>query len=292
MLRKPTNKVKKNIFLEGVGPKHWRIVYDESLQPLLERFEQACEYTDNGEYNNASLQCNQLIDAEPLFIEPYSCLALIAAWDNNEEEGKLILEKGIETVLAIFPENFFADHNKLEWGWQENRPFLNCYADLGLYYLEYNFLENAQKILENILTMNPNDNQGIRDHLLNCYLKQEYLEEALNLCNKFNDDILPSTNYGKAFILYKLGRLKEAETQFISAMEYSPRVAKELLKTKHIKPKNYGKGPGILVGGQEEAYDYWLSYGHFWKSTPGIIPFIKNCVAKAPKTTRTYDEAD
>lgn len=48
-------------------------------------------------------------------------------------------------------------------------------------------------------------------------------------------------------------------------MRFSSRVAKELIKSKHIKPKDYGKGPGVVIGGQEEAYEYRLSFGQFWK---------------------------
>lgn len=150
--------------------------------------------------------------------------------------------------------------------------------------MEKELFEKAAIIFERILAINPNDNQGMRDPLLHCYLELEKLDKALNLCNQCRDDILVGITYGRALVLYKLGKKEQAKKQFIAAMQSSPRVAKELIKSKHTKPKDYGRNPGIEIGSEEEAYEYWKYYGKIWESTPGAIEFIKDCLTANKKS--------
>lgn len=274
---------KKDIYLEEVGDKEWRFIYGKLLQSKMSRFEDACDAMDNGDHEVAMATFRTLIDEVPEFIDAYNQLGLALSWSGLEKEGQLVLEKGIEIAFTLFPNDFFVNQNRLEWGWLDNRSFLRCYANLGLCYLDNNFYDKAKPIFERILGMNPNDNQGMRDPLLNCYLRLGELEAALNLCNCYPVDTLVGITYGKALVLYKQGKKEEAEKQFTRAMRYSPRVAKELIKPRHIKPIDYGKWPGIAIGSQEEAYEYWLYYGQLWKTTPGMLPFIKNCLAKCKK---------
>lgn len=281
MLRVIDNK--KNISLKKVADKEWQFIYKKSLNSLMNRLYDACDLMDNGFYEKAIPILREIIEKEPTFVDAYNQLGLALAWSGLEEEGQLILEQGIENILSLFPPNFFEDQNLLEWGWLDNRSFLRCYGNLGLCYLDNKRYDKAKLILERILVMNPNDNQGMRDPLLSCYFLLGNLEAAFDLCNRYKEDVLVAITYGRALLLFKQGKKEEAEKQFIKAMRFSPRVAKELIKPKHIKPKDYAMGPGIVVGGQEEAYEYWLSFGQFWKTTPGTLPFIKSCLAKFKK---------
>jgi tetratricopeptide (TPR) repeat protein len=250
---------------------------------LRDRFYAACDAMNSGDYEEAIAVFHAIIDEVPEYIDAYNQLGLALAWSGHEEEGQLILEKGVQTVLALFPRDFFEKHYLLEWGWLDNRPFLRCYANLGLCYLENERYDKAKTIFERILIMNPTDNQGVRDLLLNCYFGLGKLEAALELCNRYQEDLLVGISYGRALALYKLGNRAEAKKQFLAAMRFFPRVAKELIKLRHTKPKDYGVGPGVIIGSQEEAYDYWLSFGQYWKATTTVMPFIKNCIEEFKK---------
>lgn len=273
----------KNIFLEKVGNKQWKFVYSKPLDSLMKEFEAACDIMDDGDYDVAIEKFREIIKEEPYFIDAYNDLGLSLSWSGFEKEAQQIFEEGIKKVLLLFPEKFFEDHHRLEWGWLDNRSFLRCYTNLGLSYFENNQYSKAQSLFENLLMMNPNDNQGIRDPLLNCYFRLKNLDAAYDLCNQYQEDALVGISYGRVLVLFKLGNKDEAERQLIAAMRYSPRVAKEIVKSKHIKPKDYGMGPGIVVGSHEEAYEYWLYFGDLWKVTPGAILFIKNCIEKSKK---------
>lgn len=50
----------------------------------------------------------------------------------------------------------------LPWGYIDNRPFLRCLHGFGLCLWRYERFEEAERIFERILWLNPSDNQGVR----------------------------------------------------------------------------------------------------------------------------------
>src|SRR3990170_3773822 len=57
-------------------------------------------------------------------------------------------------------------------------------------------------------------------------------------------------------------------------MAWSPLVAKELLKTKHPRPRSQFSGT-VAMGGPDEAYDYWEHHSKFWAKTPGAMGWLR-----------------
>jgi tetratricopeptide (TPR) repeat protein len=214
----------------------------------------------------------------PEFFEAYSQLGLTKLFAGHEDEWKPQLEIGLEKILPLFPKDFFESKQHLDWKYEENRGFLGPYANLGFCYFEGGDYTKAKTIFERILTMNPTDNQGVRDPLFNCYMRLNLLDDALALCNRFPEDILPSISFGRALVLFKLGKKQEARDQFISNLEYSPLVADELIKAKHVMPEQYDENPEVELGSEEEAYEYWETYGDLWATTPGALEFATECM--------------
>jgi tetratricopeptide (TPR) repeat protein len=50
----------------------------------------------------------------------------------------------------------------LVWGRIHNRPFLRCLEGYGLCLWRLGRLAEAQRVFERLLSLNPNDNQGVR----------------------------------------------------------------------------------------------------------------------------------
>lgn len=50
----------------------------------------------------------------------------------------------------------------LLWGLIDNRPFLRCTHGYGLCLWRLGRFEEAERVLERMLWMNPSDNQGVR----------------------------------------------------------------------------------------------------------------------------------
>ena len=69
-------------------------------------------------------------------------------YDIGVRIGELSLLSGFDGVLV--------------WGHIYNRPFLRCLRGYGLCLWRLGRLAEAQQVFERILSLNPNDNQGVR----------------------------------------------------------------------------------------------------------------------------------
>ncbi len=268
----PTEKI---VTLRGNDKDTWQFVYSESAEPIFRKFDRALDAMDAGLPVTATQQIQEIACEHPDFIDAYAHLGLFLMEEGEYKKAYIILDKGLANIQPILPKNFFAICPQLIWGILDNRPFLRCYANLGHCYLALNRMDLARDIFENLIMMNPNDNQGIRNLLIGCYFSKNEISTVLDLCNKYPKDILPATMYGKVLCLYQLGEIKAAEEQLRIAMGFAPKVAQELVRATHKKPKNCDKYPGIVIGSEEEAYEYWLTHGKYWKNAKGAINFLK-----------------
>jgi hypothetical protein len=50
----------------------------------------------------------------------------------------------------------------LPWGWIDNRPFLRCMNGYGLCLWRLGRFQEAERIFDRMLWLNPSDNQGVR----------------------------------------------------------------------------------------------------------------------------------
>ena len=61
-----------------------------------------------------------------------------------------------------------AFHGVLPWGWIDNRPFLRCMNGFGLCLWRLGRFDEAGRVFDRMLWLNPSDNQGVRfliDHV-------------------------------------------------------------------------------------------------------------------------------
>lgn len=98
------------------------------------------------------------------------------------------------------------------WGYHETRPFLLLFENLTDLYSQEGLTEKTVEVYEELLTLNPGDNQGIRGKLLHGYIKLNRLDNARQLADKFEDDIDLGIIYGR--LLLELTRISQTEYDF------------------------------------------------------------------------------
>ncbi|MGF1635287.1 MAG: tetratricopeptide repeat protein [Phycisphaerae bacterium] len=77
------------------------------------------------------------------------------------------------------------------WGIIETRPFMRATAGLADALQQERLAvhtDEAIALYEQMLRLNPNDNQGIRYPLIGCYLQRRRYENAAELLQRFEDD--------------------------------------------------------------------------------------------------------
>jgi tetratricopeptide (TPR) repeat protein len=80
-------------------------------------------------------------------------------FDRSPELAMIHYEMGIRIGELSLPPGF---DGVLVWGHMYNRPFLRCLHGYGLCLWRLGRLAEAQEVFERLLSLNPNDNQGVR----------------------------------------------------------------------------------------------------------------------------------
>lgn len=215
----------------------------------------------------------------PEFFDAASDLAEFYLVNDNIKEAEKVFLKYIEFGRSFIPSEFKPGSDQMIWAYLDNRPFLRLLHNYTVFVEKYKGISKAIPSLEEIISLNHNDNQGIRDFLSTDYLKVNKLDEMLELAEHYPSDISPQVVMGGILALIKMGKLKEAKKKLRKNYEFQKHVVKELLKTKHTEPKNL-MSDRVTVGGEDESYYYFLEQGALWTMTKGAIEFLKDFIKK------------
>ncbi|MCK5519574.1 MAG: tetratricopeptide repeat protein, partial [Candidatus Marinimicrobia bacterium] len=264
------NTKEKLIFkvYEGNEKKDGEFIWGASRNKIFDQYYDALKTYDT-DWILAEME--DIIYDDPEFIDAFNKIASIEIEMKNYGIALAYYETAYDIAKEVIPKNF---NGLIPWGIIENRPYLRTLHGLGICYLLTNKLSKASRIFNKILKYNPLDNQGVRALAIESYMAQGKFKNILKICSMFNDDAMVDNIYGAVYANYYLGKRKKAEELLEIAVKYSPNVAKELLKTKHTEILN--DNPGYLtMGGEDEAYDYWLRTGPYW-TNPELLAFLKS----------------
>lgn len=177
-------------------------------------------------------------------------------------------------LLRLILQQHHAEGLRLEWAWMENRNALRMVSALAQYYEVNDNLKEAIKLMEwLVLTLNPNDNQGMREDLLHHYLRQGRFDVAVSLAEHYPRD-MAAMQYGRALALLMAGRETEAAAILKQAMQDYPEVYKMLISPKPRRPALMeGR---VKVGGKDEAWFYREDYLDIWQQSGGLEWLRKN----------------
>ncbi len=263
--------------LERISPREWKFIEPPCVHSSMDTFHKALEFFDSGDDDRAERMLREIIAECPEHIDALHHLALIVGDAGKKLESYLLEKEAVAIGFESFPIQFRIGESLLPWGWLENRPFLRAYHGLGLAYLERNEVSKAQESFLNLLSLNPNDNQGVRALSIDCFFKMKEPGHVIEICKKYPGDLMPEVLYGEPLALVQLGRHSEAKAVLTQSIELLPLVARELLKKTHRKPK--GLHPSYVTqGGKDEAYYYWKSSGFFWENTEGALELLAGCL--------------
>ncbi|MFC1919783.1 tetratricopeptide repeat protein [Chloroflexota bacterium] len=267
--------------LSPVSPNEWEFVYPEEYHRVMDQFHRGCESYEQGSGGEAESIFKAVLAQVPYHLDAIHHLAIVQQEQGLIGHAKDLWEQSVRIGRQTFPPDFEVGRDRLEWGWLENRPFLRCLHGLALAKYENGEVEEALVLFRELLSLNPNDNQGIRALAVEALFELGRWEEACKIAGQYPDDMMAEILYGRALALFKLGRRREATLALKKAVRHSPRVGNELLKTRHQRPKP-GRQDMMMVGGSDEAYYYYERSGRFWKSAPESLEWLRRTARPRP----------
>ncbi len=142
---------------------------------------------------------------QALAISPY-CLGawqILAELAETDEAAIALLKKGIahgrelhaDLIATVGPEDGI-------WSHIEARDFMRLLQELAIFYDATDELEQAVEIYEEMLRLNPGDNQGVRNELLHDYIVLNQTADARGLLKRFENIVETDTSlaYGTALL--------------------------------------------------------------------------------------------
>jgi tetratricopeptide (TPR) repeat protein len=261
-----------------ISKTEWTFEYPRLDARAFDMFHEALEDFEAGNLRKAESDLRLLLEGFPEFIDAYHHLAVILVETRRHREARQDWEAAVEIGRSAFPKTFKRGRHKLPWEILDNRPFLRAYHSWGLQLLEEEAVAEALAVFNEILSMNPNDNQGIRALAIDCYLRLGQPNQVLAICKRYQNDTMEEVLYGRPLALFQLRQEREARTALIKAIEILPLVAKELMKKTHRPPKNLNPDY-ITHGGKDQAYYYWKQNGQHWEKTNGALQFVASVLA-------------
>lgn len=209
----------------------------------------------------------QAIEISPLCADAYNLLAEESA--KTLDEAIALYHKAVAAgEAAIGPEDFKEFAGRF-WGFHETRPYMRARHGLGEALWAAGDKEGAINNFNEMLELNPGDNQGIRYVLAAKLLDTGRTNELKKLLKTYEDDYSADIQYTRALIAFSEGanNANEIAKEALDTNKHVPSILSG--KKKSTPPEDY-----ITMGGEDEASGYVEIFGRAWKKTPGAIEWL------------------
>jgi tetratricopeptide (TPR) repeat protein len=137
----------------------------------------------------------------PLCADAYVLLAEEEAKSANE--ALEYYRKRVEVAEQALGAKGFREYAGHFWGFLETRPYMRARAGLAAVLSSLGDVDGAISHYQAMLTLNPNDNQGIRYLLARCLMRKGNAEALKKLLEQYNEDGSALWVYTKALVAFR-----------------------------------------------------------------------------------------
>ncbi|MDL4843097.1 SEC-C metal-binding domain-containing protein [Aquibacillus rhizosphaerae] len=212
----------------------------------------------------------QALNQYPNTPDAYNILGDI---ESNPIKALQKYKTGMEVGEQDLGKKFFERNEGMFWGLVETRPYMRAKYNYAVTLMEISDFEKAIKQMEELIELNENDNQGIRDILFLAYVGTKKFQLAKNLLDKFSEDFMASGAYNNVLIEYLLNGITSKLNKLLKqAKNVNPHVIKYLIGSTKVPNKvpEYYK-----PGDKNEAAMYVLESHFLWKQEKELMEWLK-----------------
>lgn len=189
------------------------------------------------------------------------------------EEAQELYEAGVQAGERALGAEAFAEYEGHFWGVMETRPYMRAREGLADCLWRLDHRAEAIEHYEEMLRLNPGDNQGIRYTLLPCLLEEGRESEAEQLLRTYDEDVAAVWLYTRALLLFRQeGPSEEATARLQEALEVNPHVPGYLLGLRRL-PRQLP--PYMGLGDETEAAYYVAESNHLWLQQEGAMDWLR-----------------
>jgi hypothetical protein len=249
--------------------------YGVSAAAISQRVSMIFEETDVDEDGLPTLEehllVEQALQMDPDTPDRYNMLAEVVASDLKE--AILYYKQGMQAGEHSLGANFFAKNRGHFWGLVETRPYMRSkfgYADC---LWADGKTKQAAREFEELLSLNPHDNQGARFPLLAAYFELRLYHKAADLMNQYREEHNASYVYNQVLLEYGQNGLSDfLASLFKEARKANRYVLDYLLGKKKLPDEMPDYCP---PGSPDEAITYVQVYNDIWHQEPRLIQWMQ-----------------
>ncbi len=258
--------------MRGMGkPPAKEASSQDRAEDLLER-----AYRARG--RRAVLLARQALEVWPDCADAYSFLARNAP---DLESAARLYELGMATGERAMGAEAFEEAGHF-WGILETRPYMRARAGLAKVLVEQERLAEAVEHCQEMLRLNPNDNQGIRHSLINLLIELGRDEAAWELVKAYPEDGALLA-FPRALLLFRRGGdSQEARKALKEAIRLNRFVPGLLLGELAPPPREDFYSPS----GEDEAGLYLDLSRDTWAETEGALEWLRKRTASPPRPAK------
>jgi tetratricopeptide (TPR) repeat protein len=189
----------------------------------------------------------------------------------DTDAARAHFERGIEAGRRAIGQDFEEFVGGF-WGHLETRPYMRARTALARLLSDTGRAGEARAHYEEMLRLNPGDNQGLRYLLLPLLLEARDDEAAAALLEKYDGDILAMWPYAAALVTFRRERdSAAAQAAFSCAIESNPYVVDYLLAPETL-PED--PPPYVTIGGRDDAASAARALLPAFEETPGALEWV------------------
>jgi len=198
---------------------------------------------------------------------------LLGRCAGTPEEAHALFAQGVAAgERALGPEVFRDDAGHF-WDLWETRPYMLAREWLAESLWNLGRREEAAEHFEDMLRLNPNDNQGIRYRLANLLLELERYDRAGELLDRYKEDEFAEWSYTRTLLAFRLeGDSAEALRRLRQALTANRFVPSYLYGQKALPLQELA---AFSPGRDDEAAAYAFNAIELWRNTPGALDWLK-----------------
>ena len=208
----------------------------------------------------------------------------------EEEAGTVgraleLYEQGVAAGERALGQEYFKRGAGYFWEMIETRPYMRARDGLAHTLWRLNRREEAAGHFQDMLRLNPDDNQGIRYSLLDLLLEINRHDKAAILIRRYRDEWSSVWCYTRALLEFrKSGASDRARKMLAKALEQNSHVPDYLMGKKRIP----NRLPSLVgLGDENEAIDYAAKHLNHWRRTPGAVDWLAEQVKEATAAARS-----
>ena len=174
------------------------------------------------------------------------------------------------------------------WGVLVTRPYMRARYEFAICLWAARRHEDAIVQYEDMLRLNPNDNQGVRQPLLAAYLELGRNREAGELIDRYDESASAVWEYARLLLSFRAdGDSANTRKLLDKAKKVNKFVPKYLLGEK-LLPDEMPQYVGC--GDENEAVDCVVSLLPAWRNTPGVTAWLRGALGGGKRSRQQLYE--